>query len=132
MITRQIPHDDIDALRELFVGRSITKVELIDHPDWPAGRVTLDNGMELALQGNEGGCVCGAGDYVLTKLNDMPINGITNVIVSDEPQDGGQDAHTYRLFVLGYDHAHELATFDGDDGNGYYGTGFWITAKETR
>lgn len=39
------------------------------------------------------------------------------------------DSHTYRIFVLAQDQRFELAAFDGDDGNGYYGTGFWFTVK---
>ena len=37
---------------------------------------------------------------------------------------------TYRVFVLAQDERFELATFDGDDGSGYYGSGFWFTVKE--
>jgi hypothetical protein len=30
------------------------------------------------------------------------------------------------VFVLAFNGCTELAAFEGDDGNGYYGTGFWF------
>lgn len=125
--------DDIDTLRDKLIGRSVTAVQLGgDMPStdrgWrhPQGKVTLDDGTMLLLGGNDGGCSCGAGDYELVRLNDMPINGITNVEVEVEDTDE-YDGHTYRIFVLAQDQRFALAEFEGDDGNGYYGTGFWFT-----
>ena len=130
--------NDVEALRNILVGRSVDSVQMVDEQvtkDWwsesAEGKVILDDGTELLLGGNCGGCSCGAGDYYLTRLNDMPINGITNVEVVVEDRDGNpySDSHTYRIFVLAQDERFELAAFDGDDGNGYYGTGFWFTVK---
>lgn len=113
----------VDALREALFGRSVVTVTIDDDYE---GRVLLDDGTELILDGNVG-CSCGGGDYSLTQLNDMPINGITNVeVVVDEHGNG----LTYRLFVIAQDERFELATFDGDDGSGYYGTGFWFTVNK--
>jgi hypothetical protein len=127
---------EVDTLRETLIGRSVVSVQLGgDLPDvdrgWrtPQGKITLDDGTELLLGGNVGGCICGAGDYDLVRLNDMPINGITNVEVVDEVVDDNrwEPDRTYRIFVLAQDQRFELAAFDGNDGNGYYGTGFWFT-----
>ncbi len=126
---------DIDALKNTLIGRSVTSVELGGEYDavdrgWrhPQGKIVLDDGTELLLGGNHGGCSCGAGDYELSRLNDMPINGITNVEV-DRVEHGQYGPSTYRVFVLAQDERFELAAFDGDDGNGYYGTGFWFTVE---
>lgn len=135
-MTEVLDHHEYGALlRAALIGRSVTAVQLggeLPSPDryiTAQGKVTLDDGTELLLGGNEGGCICGAGDYVLTQLNDMPINGITNVEVVDEHtgDDQWDMARTYRIFVLAQDQRFELATFEGDDGNGYYGTGFWFS-----
>ena len=128
-MTTRHSHDDTDDLRAALFGRSVVSVQTDEDDYNPEGRVLLDDGTELILQGNEGGCSCGGGDYALTRLNDMPINGITNVEV-DVEKIGSGTRLTYRIFVLAQDERFELATFDGDDGSGYYGSGFWFTVKE--
>lgn len=129
-------HRDEDVLRDTLFGRSVVSVQF-GGEDLPKvgtytraeGKVTLDDGTELLFGGNDGGCSCGAGDYELTRLNEMPVNGITNVeIVREEAADGSYEPDkTYRIFVLAQDQRFELAAFEGNDGNGYYGTGFWFT-----
>jgi hypothetical protein len=124
-------HTDIEDLREALVGRSVTSVQLggdLPHKPYETteGKLTLDDGTVLLLGGNTGGCSCGAGDYELVRLNEMPVNGIMNVEITDEADEYGEH-HTYRIFVLAQDQRFELAAFEGDDGNGYYGTGFWFT-----
>ncbi len=128
-MTTRHSHDDTDDLRAALFGRSVVSVQTDEDDYNPEGRVLLDDGTELILQGNEGGCSCGGGDYSLTQLNDMPINGITNVEVDVEGIGSGTRL-TYRIFVLAQDERFELAAFDGDDGSGYYGSGFWFTVKE--
>jgi hypothetical protein len=124
--------NDVETLRDVLIGRSITSVQLggnlpeIDKYSSSEGKITLDDGTELVLGGNDGGCSCGAGDYELTRLNDMPINGIMNVEVEVEKTDE-YSGNIYRIFVLAQDERFELAEFEGDDGNGYYGTGFWFS-----
>jgi hypothetical protein len=131
-------HEDLDALRAALVGRSVKAVRLVPDgtekvDDWGPtvqGEVVLDDGRVLKLAGNGPDCACNAGEYDLTQLNDMPINGITDVQVEvdDSTTDrDGEGLQVYRLFVLAQDDRIELATFEGDDGNGYYGTGFWFT-----
>ena len=128
-MTTRHSHDDTDDLRAALFGRSVVSVQTDEDDYNPEGRVLLDDGTELILQGNEGGCSCGGGDYALTRLNDMPINGITNVEV-DVEKIGSDTRLTYRIFVLAQDQRFELAAFEGDDGSGYYGSGFWFTVKE--
>lgn len=130
-------HEDVDALRSALTGRSVVAVKMIDTTDETVGKwgpqlegeVHLDDGRVLKLAGNGPQCACSAGEYSLTQLNDMPINGIMDVDVTVDARvdEYGEGPQTYRLFVLAQDDRIELATFDGDDGNGYYGTGFWFS-----
>ncbi len=150
-MTDLIKHDqnDVDALREALFGRSVTAVTMTPDEKRTIGRygppvqgeVRLDDGTVLLLAGNVGGCACSAGDYDLTSLNELPINGITSVEVEEHPDGYGvkcevcgktgcwehEDQGYYRIFVLAQDERIELARFDGNDGNGYYGTGFWFS-----
>ena len=111
-------------LRDLFLGHTVTKVA--------DDTLHLDDGRVLRVVPNEGGCSCGAGDYELKALKDCPVNAIMDVqVVVDAREDdyAFEDGKTYRLFVLAQDERIELATIAGDDGNGYYGTGFWIEVQ---
>lgn len=108
------------------------------------GNLTLSDGTVLKVWGNTGGCICGAGDYLLTELNDVD-NVITNVEVEEQPngdylpcpecgEEGCFDHYglggSYRIFVFAEDRRINLASFEGSDGNGYYGTGWWLTVLE--
>lgn len=115
--------NDRDEITKLLVGRRVEKVD--------AETLLLDNGTRLKLGGNNGGCSCGAGDYELTHLSGVD-NVITNVEFDDQP--GGDDAPSsyegaYRIFVFADNERINLATFEGSDGNGYYGTGYWIEVE---
>lgn len=128
-------HTDIDELRTALIGRSVTSVQLggelppvSDSPysdEQTEGMITLDDGTTLLLGGNVGGCSCGGGDYTLARLNEMPVNGIMNVEVETTSSKYG-DTTGYKIFVLAQDQRFALAEFEGDDGSGYYGTGFWF------
>ena len=87
--------------------------------------LTLDNGTKIYLSGNEGGCICGAGDYRLAKHVSTTDNIITAVHVEAAPgsDDDDDDGH-YSIFVYTGNAKIEAVRFDGTDGNGYYGTGF--------
>ena len=112
---------DLVKIHTLLVGHKVEKVA-DDH-------LMLDNGTVLRLEGNEGGCSCGSGDYFLAELNGCD-NVITNVEVEKKP--GGDEYGTYegvyKIFVFAED-KRLLASFEGSDGNGYYGTGFNITVR---
>lgn len=137
-----------DRLHELLVGKKITSVRIADEsPEaWsagPTGWLTLSDGTVLKVWGNDGGCACSAGCYPLTMLNDCD-NVITNVEVDAQPDDdypgvacrtcgehgcyqGGHDNEGYyRIFVFAEDKRINVASFEGSDGNGYYGTGWWL------
>ena len=139
-------------LRELLVGKKITQVRMTEEghrrPEgmWeepgPTGYLTLSDGTELVLWGNDGGCACGAGCYPLTELNGCD-NIITNVDVDYRP-DGDElpcqtcgavgcwnhnDDGYFRIFVFAEDRRIPLASFEGSDGNGYYGTGWWLEVR---
>lgn len=105
-------------IANLLVGRKVTKVA--------DDQLVLDDGTQLRLVGNDGGCSCGAGDYTLTELNGVD-NVITSVMLAADP---GGDHHigsgTYKIYVYADNEKINLATFKGTDGNGYYGTGFEI------
>lgn len=132
-----LTEDDRKAIAELFVGRKIVDVNLekvrIPGQDEfyfrhePAqGTMTLDDGTVLYVIPNQGGCLCGAGDYFLDELRSTD-----NIITSarlDETNDGsyGGDAYTWELFVFTDNEQINAMTISGDDGNGYYGSGFRI------
>ena len=107
--------------KELLIGHSVKKVN--------NSTLELDNGIILEFEGNEG-CVCGAGEYCITELNGCN-NIITNVEFVDELVDGDYwgDEHSYKIFVFSEDKKIKLMQCDGDDGNGYYGTGYHIQVK---
>ena len=112
---------DVAKIRAVLVGHKVEKVAE-DH-------LMLDDGTVLRLEGNDGGCCCGAGDYFLKELNGCD-NVITNVEVEAKP--GGEEYGTYegvyKIFVFAED-KRLLASFEGSDGNGYYSTGFNIAVR---
>jgi hypothetical protein len=118
-----IGHDEIAELRELLIGRTAKKFAK-DH-------LVLDDGTVVKLFGNDGGCACSAGCYDLTELNGVD-NVITNVEVVENlgEDDDYEYGGTYKIFVYADNQKVNLATFEGDDGNGYYGTGFWLLVRK--
>lgn len=126
-----------DAIRELLLGRRVVSVEQFAEPMkvddmWsPAeGKLTLDDGREVFVVPNVGGCSCGAGDYALTGLERVD-NVITRVdfAVDDESTDEYEAEQTYRIFVLAGHEQINLLSVHGDDGNGYYGTGYELVVR---
>lgn len=144
---------DAERMKELLVGKKVVSATVRDVQDdesWddgPFGYLTLSDGTQLKLWGNDGGCSCGAGDYPLETLNRVD-NVITNVEIEERP-DGDDmvcdvcskdycreheqpERGFYRVFVYAGDERINLASFEGSDGNGYYGTGWWLSVvKET-
>lgn len=140
-----------DELKELLVGKSIVKAEMHDvgAPDgWgngPVGYLTLSDDTVLRVWGNDGGCACGSGCYPLSSIAVVE-NIITNVEVEERPssdyddenskcrtcgenwcyQDGHDNTGYYRIFVFAGDERINIASFEGTDGSGYYGTGWWL------
>ena len=92
--------------------------------------LTLDNGTELRFVGNEGCGGCWQGWYYLKELNGCD-NVITNVefVTDDDTTDKENYGTSYKIFVFAEDKRIKLAQIDGDDGNGWYGTGYTVYVK---
>lgn len=129
---------DGDEIAELLVGRRIVRAEMGgEYPDYPAqtswdgnpeGLLELDDGTKLYLKGNEGGCACSAGDYPLKRVAATE-NIITSARVLCDPEEdyGDTGEGVYRIFVFAGADEINVASFEGSDGNGCYGTGFALT-----
>jgi hypothetical protein len=114
------------SIQNLLVGHKVAKVAK-DH-------LLLDDGTVLRFPDTYGGCSCNSGCYDLTELN-----GVDNIITAVEFQDdpGGDGYHeegggVYRIYVYADNQKINLATWEGTDGNGYYGTGYdiWVRRPE--
>lgn len=116
-----MPSNDGETIKQMLIGHSIEKVN--------ENTLKLDNGIELEFYGNEG-CICGAGDYDITELNDCK-NIITNVEFEETRlnNDNWGEEYSYKIFVYAENKKIKLLQCDGDDGNGYYGTGYHIKIK---
>jgi hypothetical protein len=121
-MTEMIGHYQEDKIKSLFIGRKVVKAEGSD--------LTLDDGTVLQVIPNDGGCSCGAGDYYLDNLNKFD-NVITDVEIKAVPYSDSEweSGYTYQLFVYSGGISTSVADIKGDDGNGYYGTGFEIYVK---
>ena len=113
---------DSDDLSPVLAGRYVTKVD--------GDSLTLDDGTVLEFEGNVG-CDCGSGTYDLTELfqRGTPTARIMSADVATrltDEDDEYSDA-IYTLFVIVDDERLPLAEFEGNDGNGYYGSGFRVT-----
>lgn len=120
---RTIYHSDKDEIVELFVGKSVKKIS--------DDQLALSDGTVLQIVPNEGGCFCGAGDYDIDYINECE-NIITNVeLIRSDHDKGDWDVQTsYDIFVYSGHQKINLVSIKGDDGNGYYGTGFWINVMK--
>lgn len=115
---------DENEIKEWLFARKIIKVE--------NNILFLDNGIELKVIANEGCGGCNAGWYAITELNGCD-NAITNVeLVCDDDTKDKCDSTSYKIFVFTEDKRIKVLQVDGDDGNGFYGTGYSIivTIKE--
>lgn len=137
-------YDETRAIEEALLGRRITAITRKDGTTADYGysgygdiaTLTLDDGTEVDLYGHDGGCACPAGCYELAGL--ATLADVDNVITavefddSDVTDDGyGEPSGSYRVFVLAADRRVQLASFEGDDGNGYYGTGYYLRVRST-
>jgi len=108
-------------IKQLFVGRRVVAADLEQQT------LTLDDGTIYDVEGNEGGCSCGNGDYDITALNVFD-NVITNCEIATSV-DGWGNSENVLLFVYAAGgNSVELIRSEGYD-NGYYGTGFSIKVR---
>lgn len=112
-----------EKIKALLMYRKIIKVD--------DDTLYLDNGVELQVLPNEGCAGCGNGWYDIEELNGCD-NAITNVEFECErlnPDDRWSEEYSYKIFVYAEDVKIKIVQVDGDDGNGYYGTGYSIRVK---
>lgn len=108
-------HSTSEDYAALLVGHRIVKAQ--NDALW------TDDGRKLKILPNQGGCSCGSGDYEVTALNTCD-----NIITSAEIEhtEGGYNGNTWRLFVYADNQKVNAFEVSGDDGDGYYGTGFTV------
>lgn len=111
---RVLRHSDTDEIEGLLLGHTVTVVG--------EDTATLNDGTQLKFVGNHGCGGCLNGNYELTALNGMD-NVITRVEFLGDPDD---DDGIYEIFVYTAHNVINLASFEGNDGNGCYGTGYTI------
>lgn len=108
---------------KLLRGRYVTSIN--------DGIITLDDGTELHIDGNYGCGGCESGWYWLEQVYKQGSRNarIMSAFV-DYDEDDKEPPSVYTIFVMvdGNPTQLPLATVRGDDGNGYYGTGFTLTA----
>jgi len=119
--------NETSDLTSLFAGRSIVAVDMVEGVG-VTSTLTLSDGTVLEVIPNEGGCICGAGDYWISRMATTD-NVITNVEVIDTETDEYGEGHIFKIFVYTAHEALAAIEIEGDDGNGYYGTGFWIGVR---
>ncbi len=121
-------HDE-QAVRDLLVGRRIVSAERGDFKtsSWnqAEGRLTLDDGTVILVAPNEGCGGCSNGWYRLESLATID-NAITDVRLATvgESNEYGEGSQSYRIYVIADAVEVNAVQVDGDDGNGYYGTGY--------
>lgn len=132
---------DLDAgdTLALLIGRYVTNIETgtfemegwLDDCEKHQALITLDDGTQLLAVGRSGGCVCGQGDFEFTKAfyQGSSTARIMNVAVEMEGEEcygGSISATGFKVFVIVDDEKLPLLEFDGQEGDGYYGRGFWL------
>ena len=114
--------EDVDFdqfVRDQLMFRKVVEVREVDDQ---TAELTLDNGIVLVAEGNEGCGGCGNGWFYLTALNTCD-NAITNVEIVEEVCE-----EVYSIYVYAADNRINLLTYEGAD-NGYYGVGYTLHVK---
>lgn len=126
MTTQEITlnQDSDDGLyTQLLRGRYVTSID--------DGTITLDDGTELYIHGNEGCGGCESGWYWLEqvyKQGSRQARIMSAYVAYGEDDEDAPSVYTLFVMVDGNPTQLPLATVRGDNGNGYYGTGFTLTA----
>ena len=110
---------DAESISELLIGRRVVEAH--------NGILMLDDGTVLEVEPNRGCGGCSSGNYYLEHLETVN-NAITAVELSDK-YDGERFERTYRIYVYANGMRHDLLRVVGDDGNGYYGTGYELYVR---
>lgn len=124
----------------LLIGRYVTNIETgtfitdswMEDCEKSQALLTLDDGTQLVAMGRGGGCVCGQGDFEFTKAfyQGSPTARIMNAMVEMEGTDWYDmdiSATGFKVFVIVEDEKLPLLEFDGYEGDGFYGRGFWLS-----
>lgn len=126
MTTQEITlnQDSDDGLyTQLLRGRYVTSID--------DGTITLDDGTELYIHGNEGCGGCESGWCWLEqvyKQGSRQARIMSAYVAYGEDDEDAPSVYTLFVMVDGNPTQLPLATVRGSDGNGYYGTGFTLTA----
>lgn len=113
----KLTHDDAADISALLVGHRVVGADI------DTQTLTLDDQTQIQVEPNEGCGGCSAGHYYLDHLATVD-NIITSVKVTSDDLQGGDDPQRYSIFVFCDNEQINLLQVDGDDGNGYYGTGY--------
>lgn len=112
-----------------LVGKRIFGVTQTEgeRPEDELGEIILDDGTELMIRPNKGGCTCGSGDYYITHLKAGSGGLITSAKVV-HTSDTTDDENMFELFVMceGVAGEEKIMQIVGSDGNGHYGTGYLV------
>lgn len=119
-----LTHNSDDGLyTRLLRGRYVTSIN--------DGIITLDDGTELYIHGNDGCGSCESGWYWLEnvyKQGSRRARIMSAYVAYGEDDEDAPSVYTLFVMVDGNPTQLPLATVRGDNGNGYYGTGFTLTA----
>lgn len=121
----EIYQPDTKDWEDVLLGRRIVKAELRGDD----ALITLDNGVRVKVDSNDGCGGCTSGWYEVTHVAtvDNVITAVrTEVEDTTRDRDYAEEAYRYSLFVFTGDDKINALTVDGDDGNGYYGSGYSI------
>lgn len=119
---KTIYYYETEKIKEMLLYRKIVEVKY----DYI---LVLDDGTELEVYPNEGCGGCSSGWYDIVELNECE-NVITNVECVCDELDGGYDGDkSYKIFVYSENEKTKILQVDGGDGNGYYGTGYWLKVE---
>lgn len=117
---KTISYLEEDSIIDLFKGSSIVRVE-------NDTTLYLSNGAVVDVNPNSGCWGCVSGNFSVSQLNQIE-NVITNVEVSKNQDPENQEKTVYTIFVYTELTAGKetLVEVYGDEGNGWYGTGYTL------
>lgn len=113
-------YNETEKIKKLLMYRTI--VEVKDYI------LILDNGTKLKVYPNKGCGGCSSGWYDIVELNKCE-NVITNVECDCDELDFFSDKKSYKIFVYSENEKTKILQVDGDDGNGYYGSGYRLKVE---